>query len=474
MNRIKRSNLLLAEAKIRQIMKEFNACGMAVAVIDKEGCTRYENFFGYADWDSKKELNEDTIFGLASVTKSFTALSVMQLEEAGLLSVGDPVSRYIPEFTGCSQPSLTIRDFLCHSGGFFPLPRILIGDTAKKLGLEEGVCGDFAYNTRIAEEGAREVAERLDAQTFENGGLNGIPGRHFSYCNDGYGLLSEIIRRAGTESSYAGYLKRHILAPLHMDRSFCDFIRPALDDNAATLYKKVNGIMKGSRDYHDNAFVLNGGGAMKSTLGDMKKYLYLYLNSGKSLKGERLLSEYRIREMCRSRQSCLAEGYYGYGLYLEQLDDLKVLGHGGSLPGVSSHMAWSWEAEAGVIILCNTSGVPADLISDALMRVYNGKSPVDCRDRYQETPWSRETIEAAAGIYESGEGTRIEIFMQEDGTAGVKENGTLKALVPVNPHTGFVRDTFTDIYLHLHRTESRGIYAVTFRSRMIPRVSPVC
>ncbi|MEY8352079.1 serine hydrolase domain-containing protein [Lachnospiraceae bacterium 54-53] len=473
MNRIKNSNLLLAEAMIRQIMKECDACGMAAAIVDKEGGTLYENFFGYADRDAQKDLNEDTVFGLASVTKSFTALSVMQLEEAGILSIEDPVNKYIPEYTGFNQPSVTIGNFLNHSGGFFPLPRILVGEVAKNLGLEERSCGDFAYNTRIAEEGARLVSERLDAQTFENRGLNGMPGRHFSYCNDGYGLLSEIIRREGPEPSYADYLKRHILDPLHMDRSFCDFLRPSLDDNAATLYKRVNGTMVGSRDYHDNAFVLNGGGAMKSTLGDMKKYLCLYLNGGKTRKGERLLSEYRMGEMCRPRQPYLADGYYGYGLCLKQLDDLKVFGHGGSLPGVSSHMAWSREAEAGVIILCNTSDVPVSLISDALMRVYNGKSPVDSRDRYQETPWSLKTVEAAAGIYESGEGTRIEILKQEDGTPGVKENGVLKPLVPINPHAGFVRNTFTDNYLYLHRTENNGIDAITYQSRMIPRVFPV-
>ena len=80
------------------------------------------------------------------------------------------------------------------------------------------------------------------------------------------------------------------------------------------------------------------------------------------------------------RQDCGAFGYYGYGLSMKQLDDLKVVEHGGSLPGVSSNIAWSNEAEAAVIVLCNTSGVPVRLISDALMRMYNGRNPVDRRD----------------------------------------------------------------------------------------------
>lgn len=471
MNRMKGSNMLQTELLIDRIMKEFEAVGMAVAIIDKSGNTPYEKYFGFSDLESKKRLNEHTIFGLASVTKSFTALSIMQLEEKGLLRVTDPVSRYIPEFTGNGPIPVTIEHFLSHSGGYFPLPRILIGEVAKELSLDETVCGDFAYNCRIAEEGARQVAARLNAQTFENGGLNGTPGQHFSYCNDGYGLLSEIIRRTGPEESYADYVTRHILSPLHMERSFCDFIRPSQDPNAATLYKRTGKVMTGSRDYHDNAFVLNGGGAMKSTLHDLKNYVTMYLNKGKGIDGKQILSEYGIDEMCRPRQPYLENGSYGYGLYSMQFDDLTVYGHGGSLPGVSSHIAWSYEAEAGVIVLCNTSGVPVSLISDALFRAYSGKSPLVSRDLQDKTCWDKTTLLEAAGTYESGEGTTIKILVSEDGTPKIKVDGILREFIMNGPCTGFVRTPFTDTYLKLHRREGRGIYAITYRSRMIPRVS---
>ena len=82
--------------------------------------------------------------------------------------------------------------------------------------------------------------------------------------------------------------------------------------------------MRGSRDYHDNAFVLNGGGAMKSTLNDLKKYLGMYLNLGKAADGTRILSEYGVREMCKPRQAYGAFGNYGYGVSMKQLDDLKA------------------------------------------------------------------------------------------------------------------------------------------------------
>lgn len=118
-----------------------------------------------------------------------------------------------------------------------------------------------------------------------------------SYCNDGYGLLSEIVRRVGGEASFADYVKKNILDPLEMERSGCDYLRPRLDENSAVLYKKENGVMTGCKDYYDNAFVLGGAGSMKSTISDMKKILYMYLNHGKTPDGGRILSMEGIRSM---------------------------------------------------------------------------------------------------------------------------------------------------------------------------------
>lgn len=469
MNRIKKSNLILAENLVEDIMDKFEACGIAAAIIDGNGNTAFEKFWGVRDQESGKEVNGDTIFGIASVTKSFTSLAIMQLEERGILDLDDPVSNYIPEFTNKNQDTITIRHLLSHAGGFFPLPRILVNQVAETLGLDESVTGDFAYHDGLAREGIRLIAKRLDEQTKEHG-LNGRPGEYLSYCNDGFCLLSDIIRRYGGGPSFADYLIKNILNPLHMDRSFCDFIRPSLDENAATLYKKTDNTMIGHRNYHDNALVLNGSGAMKSTLNDLKKYLHMYLNLGRTADGSRILSQYRVREMCKPRQPYNGNGAYGYGLSMKQMDDLIIIEHGGSLPGVSSHIAWSYEADAGVIVLCNTSGVPVGLISDGLMKVYNGKSPLEKRDTWQETPWSEETRNAAAGTYLSGEGVTVKLYLKEDGSFGLTENGTEKPLITVNPCAALVRNPCSDLFLRLISDEERGIFAIAYGSRMIPRI----
>lgn len=101
-----------------------------------------------------------------------------------------------------------------------------------------------------------------------------------SYCNDGFGLLSDIVRRHSGYGSFAEYLDKKILKPIGMDRSNISFIRNSQDENAAILYSLENGTWRADRDYQNDAFVLHGGGGMKSTLGDMLKYAVMYLNEG--------------------------------------------------------------------------------------------------------------------------------------------------------------------------------------------------
>ena len=118
MNRITEGNRILAESLIRSVMKDYDAKGLAACIIDHDGNTQYEIFRGYRNEETKEEMNGDTIFGLASVTKSFTALAVMCLAEAGIISLDAPLSEYIPEFTNRNTDPVLVKHLLYHAGGF--------------------------------------------------------------------------------------------------------------------------------------------------------------------------------------------------------------------------------------------------------------------------------------------------------------------------------------------------------------------
>ena len=469
MNRINNTNKYLFEELVKQIRLQSGAAGIAVAVIDDEGNTAYENFFGYRDVEQQIPIDADTIFGMASVTKSFVALSVMQLCEQGLMDLDDPVSKYIPEFTNKNQKTVRVRHFLNHSAGFYPTGRIQIKETAAEYGFSEEKEGDLAFVTELADIGVKLVAEQLDEQVL-GVGLSGAPGTYMSYCNDGFGLLGEMVRRVSGEKSFSDYVRKHILDPLGMDRSGCEYLRPRLEENSSVLYKVSNGELIGCRDFYNSGFVLSGAGAMRSTLADMKKVVAMYLNRGKSPSGERLLSWEGVQTMCKPSIEYRPESWYCMGLATKKLDDLTIVEHGGSQLGVSSNMSWSYEAGAGVIVLCNTSDVPVSAIADAAMRMYHGRNPVDMREMYQDNPWTAKTVKAAIGSYSTDEGqvqnSVVEIF-EEDGTVGLRADGKVQPFIMVNENVGLVRGFAKDGYVKLFKDGDGNVFAIGYGGRML-------
>ena len=466
MDRLTKGSISQLEMFIEEIRKSYDAKGVAVSIVDGAGNTRYENFFGCRDEEKKKEINADTMFGIASCTKSFTCLAILQLQERGLLDIHDLVSDYIPEFTGKNQPGLRIWHLMCHSGGFFPLERIVVDKVAADLGISDESEGDLAYSEKLAVEGVKRVAGRLDAQTREKG-LIGAPGEYYSYCNDGFALLSDIIRRV-SGMSFADYLKENILLPLGMDRSGCDFVRPAVDENASVLYEMRDGVMCGDHDFHNDAFVLNGGGAMKSTINDLKKYLLMYLHEGRGMNGTRIIGETLVHEMCRPKISYRAGSSYASGLSVKTLGGMTVYEHGGSLPGVSSNIAFSYDADAAVIVLCNTMDVPVSLIADAAMKAYMGVSPLIERPIYREEVWSRELQEDAAGTYVSAEGTTLVLAAGEDGRPAAFVDGKERKIVCTGPKTAAVIGRYSDGFIRLYQREGK-VFAAHFGSRIFPK-----
>lgn len=446
------------ESYVRRMMSEKQVPGIAVAVVSGEGNTLYENFFGVRDIQTAAPIDGDTIFGLASVTKSFTCAAVMQLQERGLLDIDDLVSKYIPELTG-DRP-VRIWHLMCHSGGYFPLPRILADDVAREMGIFEDKDGDLAHSERLAQKGVELVASRLAAQT----NLTGRPGEHLSYCNDGFGILAEVVHRASGERSFAAYVEKNILQPLGMDRSTCEFMKPAADKNCATLYEGD----KADRNFYDNAFVLMGGGVLKSTLNNMKNYIRMHLSEGLAPSGQRVLSEYSIREMHKPHQVYSLQEYYGYGLSIHHMGDVVCIGHGGSLHGVSSNLQFSPQLGLGVMVLCNQTGVPVAGIAEAAMRWFAGL-PLEKPDIFVDTPWTGRQLKDAVGVYRSGEGTVCEIF-DKDGVPGVRVDGREVTARPVEPNVLEVGDSPDSRGLMITlRSEERGIYAVRYGARLIPK-----
>lgn len=442
------------ETYVKELMAKREINGVAVAAVNPKGETLYEQFFGYRDEEEKLPITSDTIYGLASISKSFTSLAIHQMAEKNLLSLQEPVKKHIKEF---EYEDITIQHLLSHTAGFFPLSRPLIKEYKDAFDL-----GDKDPST---------YPPFLDkARTFMANRLNTVPekmhtGEFFSYSNDGFALLSEIVRLYGGHDSFEAYLQHEILGPLGMADTTTLFTVLKDKENITKRYSKDTGEWVGDWDFYNNAIFLPGEGNVKSTLNDMKKYTAFYLSEGKYTP---ILDTYWLKEMEKPRALSGLQSYYASGLMVNSIGDVTVTGHGGSLPGVATNFAYSKDLGIGFVVLSNYRGFPVAKISDRFFELMTIKDSKELtQDRFTKKKWSQDVLNMAAGTYISGEGMEITVVKNED-TLVILHEGEESIATPRATHSGtcLLKDNETNIGFYNVGT---GI-AMRVGVRLIPKI----
>lgn len=289
--------------------------GVIAAALGEE--MRFMQGYGLADRRAGRPNTPDTPFPIGSITKTFTALAIMQLAEAGRLSVEDPVTRHLPDFPAPARDgvALTLHHLLSHTGGVNP---------------------DFDYTV------TGHVRERI--YTAVGTGLYFAPGSRFSYSNTGYGVLG-LVLEAVTDQSWAAYLHQAIFGPAGMQTSGVI----GVDDPTPALALGYFGATEASpRSLEIGAF---SAGAVFTTAEDLLRF-------DRALFGGQLLSAAGVTRM---RTPVLDT--QGYGLFIHDLDGRQVVEHGGELAGFRAGNIWFSDEDATIIILANQSLLsPDDLL----------------------------------------------------------------------------------------------------------------
>ena len=166
-----------------------------------------------------------------------------------------------------------------------------------------------------------------------------------------------------------------------------------------------------------------------------------------------------MEEMCRPRQIVKPGIYYGYGLEMSQMEDMVMVEHGGSLPGVSSNLCFCPQKGIGVIVLCNTMDVPVYSIGTMALRLYCGLSLEVSRPEHTPRSWTEEERRELAGTYCSGEGDQFVITDDGNGGLSMEINKKPVDLKAVYPWQGMVRKKYSDVYLTAFRDESGRVFA---------------
>jgi len=331
-----------AERRIDSVMQQYDMPGLSVAVV-KKGRIIYAHSFGVKNKETGQALANDDIFRIASISKSFSATSIMQLVQAKKISLDDDVSKLIgftvrnPKFP---DKVITVSMILSHTSS--------INDSQ----------GYFTLDVI-------NPAKNPDAAKCYN---DYAPGQDYQYCNLNFNLAGTIVERVSGQR-FDNYIKTHILDPLGL---YGGFNVSALDSNRfVTLYEYDSATNKLTADpeaYNPRTEqisnyvigystpIFSPAGGMKISATDLAKYMTMHLYKGK-YKGTRIIS----RKSAVIMQTPVS---HGYGLAIETTNKLipgvTLKGHTGGAYGLSSMMYFQPRKKFGIVAITNGSNIIND------------------------------------------------------------------------------------------------------------------
>lgn len=345
----RRAKLSAAFGDIDRLFKDFasrqHVPGAAWGIVI-DGELAHAGVDGYRDVAAKAPVDADTVFRIASMTKSFTAMSVLKLRDAGKLSLDDPAETYVPELKGLvyptsDSPRITIRHLLSHAEGFpedNPWGDQQLGDTDEQL-------------TQMMKGGI----------PFSN-----APGVAYEYSNYGFAILGRIVSRA-SGMPYRDYVAGNVLRPLGMTSTT---LEPASvpEGRLARGYRWEDGGWKLEPLLPDGSFGSMGG--LLTSVRDLSRYVGVFLAAWPPRDGPdtgpiRRSSLREMQQIWRPRAPSvtkdassgaiqLSAGGYGFGLGISQTCSFgHVAAHGGGLPGFGSLMRWLPEYGVGIVAFGN-------------------------------------------------------------------------------------------------------------------------
>lgn len=312
-----------------------------------DGTLAHIGVSGYRDLSGKAPVTRDSVFRIASMTKSFTAMAILKLRDEGRLSLDDLAERHVPElknlrYPTTDSPRITVRHLMSHAAGF---------PEDNPWGDQQLAATDDEF-TRILQQGI----------PFSN-----PPGVAYEYANYGFAILGRIVTNVSGRP-YPQYIAESILRPLGMRSTT---LEPAAvpRDRLAHGYRWEDERWKEEPPLPDGAFGAMGG--MLTSIADLSTYVGAFLDAWPPRDGAetgpvRRASLREMQQVWRSRPATvtrtadgganLNSGGYGYGLGITQSCAFDhIVAHSGGLPGYGSLMRWLPEYGVGIVSFGNVT-----------------------------------------------------------------------------------------------------------------------
>lgn len=348
-------------ARMDQVVRassEADAFSGAVLVA-RDGRILLDQGYGLANREWNIPNDGDAKFRLGSLSKQFTAVAIMLLNQQGKLDLDAPIKTWLPD-APAAWDAITPRHLLSHTAG---IPNFTTFPDYE------------SQKTRPA-----TLAELI--ARFSDRPLAFAPGAQFAYSNSGYILLSAIIEAASGQT-YADFVTANLFAPLGMTDS-------GYDRHDAILPRRVSGYTPGASgvvnaDYVDMS-IPTGAGALYSTTHDLLKWEH-------GLFGGRVLNPQSLTALTTP-----VRNGYAMGLMVSETDGKKLVWHNGAIEGFNTYMAYDPGDRTAVIVLGNLNGEAPDKLVAALVTLARGGTVTLARERRAVT-LSPQALQAYEGVY---------------------------------------------------------------------------
>ena len=366
---------------------------MGSVLVARDGQILFSKGYGSADLEWNVPNSPATKFRLGSVTKQFTAASILLLEERGKLSVNDPVKKYLPDAPP-AWDKITIFHLLTHTSG---IPNFTSFPDYPKL------------------EPFPTTAQQLVAR-FRDKPLDFEPGEKWNYSNSGYVLLSYLIEKI-SGMSYEKFVQENIFTPLGMKDS-------GYDSNSAVISHRASGYVLDGKNQLENAgfihmSVPHGAGALYSTTEDLLKW-------EQGLFGGKVLKPSSLEKMTTPFKN-----NYAFGLQVETVNGRKMISHGGGIEGFNTELEYYPGEKLTVVVLRNVNlpSPPAE-IAVKLAALAHGDAVKTPGERTQIT-LDAKTLTRYTGAYQLGPGVML---ITQDGDQLLSKLGNQQP-IPIFPES---------------------------------------
>jgi len=321
-------------------------------LIAQKGVTIYENAFGYRDLSSKTKLTLNSAFQLASISKTFTGVAILMMIQEGKIRLYDSIQQYLPQFP---YHGITIGELLSHRSG---LPNYLYTFEDKRMQNEAPPTNDSIL--------------KWFCEANPTPPPYGKPGKHFSYNNSNFVLLSCILQKV-SGMRYADFIRTRIFEPLEMHHSYID--TPTSDSLKELRTSGHNGNRVNRRDFYDGVY---GDKGVYSTVEDMAKWYYALINNC-------LLNKYWLKQAFTPRNLEKKSTHnYGLGFRLKtkssNMKKVEYVYHTGWWQGYSTMFWYSPANDYIIIILSNKHSNCVYDIKTAISILEGGHSEEEISD----------------------------------------------------------------------------------------------